>query len=96
MPSGRTTITTHLGEEFLKIFAAESLAEIKTIQVGQSPVNSIVEPRGRYAFVTNRQSNSVSVIDTELWEEIKTIKVGTNPFGIYLFNPGLGTMAGNR
>jgi YVTN family beta-propeller protein len=95
-PSGRTTITTHLGEEFLKIFDAESLGEIKTIQVGQSPVNSIVEPTGRYAYVTNRQSNSVSVIDTELWEEIKTIKVGTNPFGIYLFNPSLGTMAGNR
>jgi len=95
-PSGRMTITTHIGEDFLKIFDAEGLGEIKTIQVGKSPVNSIVEPTGRYAYVTNRQSNSVSVIDTELWGEIKTIKVGTNPFGIYLFNPSLGTMAGNR
>ena len=95
-PSGQTTITTHIGEGFIKIFDAESLGEIKTIQVGQSPVNSIVEPSGRYAYVTNRQSNSVSVIDTEQWREIKTIKVETNPFGIYLFNPSLGTMAGNR
>ncbi len=95
-PSGRTTLTAHLGEGFLKIVDADSFSEIKTIQVGQSPVNSIVEPSGRYAFVTNRQSNSVSIIDTELWEEIKTIKVGTNPIGIYLFNPSLGMMAGNR
>ena len=74
----------------------DSFREIKTIRVGQSPVTAIVAPSGRYAYVTNRQSNSVSIIDTELWEEIKTIKVGTNPFGIYLFNPGFGTMAGNR
>ncbi|MEE9291224.1 MAG: YncE family protein, partial [Alphaproteobacteria bacterium] len=47
-------------------------------------------------YVTNRQSNSVSIIDTVPWEEIKTIKVGTHPFGIYLFNPSQGTMAGNR
>ncbi len=59
-------------------------------------MNSIFEPSGQYAYVTNRQSNSVSIIDTELWEEVKTIKVGANPFGIYLFNPSLGTMAGNR
>jgi YVTN family beta-propeller protein len=95
-PSGRATLTTHIGEGFLKIFDADSFSEIKTIQVGQSPVNSIFEPSGRYAYVTNRQSNSVSIIDTELWEEIKTIKVGTNPIGIYLFNPSFGTMAGNR
>ncbi|MCZ6848334.1 MAG: hypothetical protein O7F75_05750, partial [Alphaproteobacteria bacterium] len=95
-PSGRTTLTTHIGENFLKVFDANSHREIKTIQVGQSPVNSIFEPGGRYAYVANRQSNSVSVIDTKLWEEIKTIKVGTHPFGIYLFNPSQGTMAGNR
>ena len=96
MPSGRTTLTTHLGESFLKVFDADSFREIKTIPVGQSPVNSIFEPGGRYAYVTNRQSKSVSVIDTERWEEVKTIKVGTHPFGIYLFNPNQGTMAGNR
>jgi YVTN family beta-propeller protein len=93
---GRTTLTTHIGEDFLKIFDADSFSDIKTIQVGRSPVNSIFEPSGRYAYVTNRQSNSVSIIDTELWEEVKAIKVGTNPFGLYLFNPSLGTMAGNR
>ena len=95
-PSGRTTLTTHIGQSFLKVFDADSFGEIKTIQVGQSPVNSIFEPGGRYAYVTNRQSNSVSIIDTVPWEEIKTIKVGTHPFGIYLFNPSQGTMAGNR
>ena len=95
-PAGQTTLTTHIGEDFVKIFDTDSFSEIKTIQVGRSPVNSIFEPTGRYAYVTNRQSHSVSIIDTELWQEIKSIKVGTNPFAIYLFNPDLGTMAGNR
>ena len=95
-PSGRTTLTTHIGQSYLKVFDADSFGEIKTIQVGQSPVNSIFEPGGRYAYVTNRQSNTVSIIDTVPWQVIKTIKVGTHPFGIYLFSPSQGTIAGNR
>jgi len=94
--SGRSTLTTHAGESFLKVFDAGNLKEVKTIQVDQSPVNSIFEPAGRYAYVTNWGGNTVSVIDVERWEVVKTIKVGRKPFGIYLFDPSQGKMAGNR
>ena len=95
-PSGRYTLTTHVGESFVKIFDAHTLKDIKTIEVGRSPVNSIFDSDGRYAYVTNWGSNTVSVIDANTWEVVKTIAVGTNPFGIYLFDSNQGTMAGNR
>ena len=95
-PSGRYTLTTHIGERFVKVFDAGTLKKVKTIEVGRNPVNAIVEPGGRYAYVTNWGSNTVSVIDVERWEVVKTIKVGTRPFGIYLFDPSTGKMAGNR
>jgi len=94
--SGRSTLTTHAGESFLKVFDAGNLKEVKTIQVDQSPVNSIFGPVGRYAYVTNWGANTVSVIDVERWEVVKTIKVGRKPFGIYIFDPSQGKMAGNR
>ena len=72
------------------------MKDIKTIEVGRSPVNSIFDSDGRYAYVTNWGSNTVSVIDANTWEVVKTIAVGTNPFGIYLFDSNQGTMAGNR
>lgn len=95
-PNARDTLTTHIGESFLKVFDASALKETKTIQVGRSPVNSIFESSGRHAYVANRQSNTVSVVDTVRWEVGKTIKVGTKPFGIYLFDPSRGQMTGNR
>ena len=95
-PSGRYAIVNHAGESFVKIFDAVSLQEVKTIPVGRSPVNAVFDPDERYAYVTNWGSHSVSVIDVERWEVVKTIKVGRNPFGIYLFDPSEGRMAGNR
>lgn len=95
-PSGRYTLTTHIGESFVKVLDAVTLKEVKTIEVGRNPVNAIFESGGRYAYVTNWGSNTVSVIDVKSWEVVKTIDVGTNPFGIYLFDPGQGKMAGNR
>ena len=95
-PSGRYTIVTHVGESFVKVLDAGTFREVKTIEVGKSPVNSVFDSGGRYAYVTNWGSNTVSIIDAKRWEVVKTIKVGTNPFGIYLFDPSQGTMAGNR
>ena len=39
---GRTTLTTHIGEDFLKIFDADSFSDIKTIQVGRRDRKSVV------------------------------------------------------
>lgn len=95
-PSGRYTLVTHMGDSIVKVFKADTFRDIKTLQVGKSPVNAVFRPDGRYAYVTNRRSGTVSVIDTERWEVVKTLTVGGNPFGIYLFDPTLGQMAGNR
>ena len=95
-PSGRYTLVTHMADGVVTIFDAATLRKIKTISVGKSVVNSAFRPDGRYAYVTNRLSGTVSVIDTERWEVEKTIQVGARPFGIYLFDPDLGTMTGNR
>ncbi len=59
-------------------------------------MNSVFNADGRYAYVTNWGSDTVSVIDAARWEVVKTIKVGSHPFGIYLFDPSQGSMAGNR
>ena len=69
---------------------------MKTIKVGKSPVNTAFGPDGQYAYVTNLASGTVSVIDMEKLEVAKTIEVGSKPFGIYLFDPRRGEMAGNR
>ena len=95
-PSGRFTLTTHMGDEVIKVFESNTFREIKTLKVGKSAVNSAFHPNGKFAYVTNRMSGTVSVIDTEKWEVKKTLKVGKNPFGIYLFDPKRGKMAGNR
>ncbi len=95
-PSGRYTLVTHIGESFVKVFDAGTFEEVKTIEVGRSPVNSVFDADGRYAYVTNWGSDTVSVIDAARWEVVKTIKVGSHPFGIYLFDPSQGSMAGNR
>ena len=95
-PSGHSTLTTHAGESFLKIFDTASLTEIKTIPVGKSPTNSIFDADGRHAYVTNWGSDTVSVIDVAEWREAKSIAVGRKPFAIYLFNPARGEMIGNR
>ena len=49
-----------------------------------------------YAYVTNRLSGTVSVIEADGWTVVRTLKVGEKPFGIYLFDPARGEMAGNR
>ncbi len=95
-PSGRYTLTTHIGDDVIKVFEADTFQEVTTLKVGKSPVNSVFHPDGRYTYVTNRQSGTVSVIDVERWEVVKTLTVGGNPFGIYLFDPTQGQMAGNR
>ncbi len=95
-PSGRYTLTTHIGDNLVKVFEADTLREVATITVGKSPVNSAFTPAGAYAYVTNRKSDTVSVIDVERWQVVKTIEVGTMPFGIYIFDPKTERMAGNR
>ncbi len=95
-PSGRYTVVTHMGDNVIKVFESETFREVKTVKVGKSPVNSAFRPDGRYVYVTNRLSGTVSVIDTADWKVAKTLKVGDKPFGIYLFDPTQGTMAGNR
>lgn len=95
-PSGRHTVVTHMGDDVVKVFEADTFQEVKTIKVGKSPVNAAFRPDGRYGYVTNQLSGAVSVIDTEGWNVAKTLKVGDKPFGIYLFDPAKGQMAGNR
>jgi YVTN family beta-propeller protein len=95
-PSGQYTLVTHIGDSVVKVFETATFREVKTLQVGESPVNSAFHPDGRYAYVTNRQSGTVSVIATDRWEVVKTLTVGGSPFGIYLFDPTQGQMAGNR
>lgn len=95
-PDGRFTITTHMGDEIVMVFDTRTFGLIETVTVGKSPVNSVFRPDGRYVYVTNSKSGSVSVIDAETWRVIKTIDVGGAPFGIYLFDPTRGVMAGSR
>ncbi len=95
-PSRRFAVTTHIADQMVKVFESGSFKEVKTIQVGQNPVNSVFHPDGRYAYVTNKASNTVSIIDVERWEAVKTLDVGNTPWGIYLFDPTRGEMAGNR
>ena len=95
-PSGRFTVVTHIGDDVIKIFEADTFKAVKTLRVGKSPVNTAFRPDGRYAYVTNRLSGTVSVIDMEGLEVVKTLEVGSKPFGIYVFDPSRGEMAGNR
>lgn len=93
---GQVTVTTHIGDQVVKVFDAEKVQPIKTIEVGLSPVNSVFQNDGRYVYVTNRVSGTVSIIDANRWVVTRTIKTGKTPFGIYLFDPTLGKMVGNR
>ncbi len=95
-PSRQYAITTHIDDQVVKVFESDTFREVKTIEVGQNPVNSVFRPEGQYVYVTNKASNTVSIIDTELWEVTKTLEVGKTPWGIYLFEPTSGEMAGNR
>ncbi len=95
-PDERFTTTTHMGDDIVKVFDTRTFALIETVTVGKSPVNSAFRPDGRYVYVTNSKSGSVSVINAETWRVEKTIDLGGAPFGIYLFDPMNGVMAGSR
>ena len=95
-PSSRYAVTTHIDDQVVKVFESDTYREVKTLEVGQNPVNSVFRPDGRYVYVTNKGSNTVSIIETERWEAVKTLEVGKTPWGIYLFEPTRGEMAGNR
>lgn len=45
---------------------------------------------------SDRTRRPPSVIDMEGLEVAKTLEVGGKPFGIYVFDPSRGEMAGNR
>ena len=85
-----------MGDNIVRVFDTVTFGLIETMTVGKSPVNSVFRPDGRYAYVTNSQSGSISVINAETWRVEKTIDVGGAPFGIYLFDPINGVMAGSR
>ena len=95
-PDSRHTVATHIGDSVIKVFDVGTRHEVMTVETGKAPVNSTFRPDGKYVYVTNRDSGTVSVIETATWSVAKALKVGEKPFGIYIFDPELGEMSGNR
>ncbi|MCH7913749.1 MAG: hypothetical protein IH856_12060, partial [Deltaproteobacteria bacterium] len=73
---------THIGDKVVKVIDARTFEVVKTIAVGNGPVNTVFRPDGKYAYVTNMRDDTVSVIDLSELEVVKTLKVGKTPFGL--------------
>ena len=59
---------------------------IKTISVGDEPINIVYNPTVKDIYVTNSGSDTVSVIDGATDTVIKTIDVGDEPRHL-VYNP---------
>ncbi|MES2767334.1 MAG: hypothetical protein V4642_15775 [Bacteroidota bacterium] len=67
----------------VKIYNANTLQEVKSIPVGNSPAEVTFSHDGKYAFAANSGSGSVTVIDPLLKTVVKTIAVGATPVGAW-------------
>lgn len=56
---------------------------VRTIPVGQFPIQSECSPNGNWLYVANRNSNSVTIINVNTLTVVKTIpSVGAQPHGV--------------
>lgn len=79
-----------------------AVSTVKTVPVGHSPTQVVVDPSAHNIYVVNSTSNSVSVIDSKALTVKKTIAVGSSPIAIaanppagmvYVANSGSGTIS---
>ena len=71
-------------QNIVYVFNAQTLAQITSIAVGNSPAGLAVAPSGRRLYVANRNSDSVSVIDTSSNTVVATVNVGAFPVDVAL------------
>ena len=69
--------------------SADNRSPTKTITVGTTPSEIVVNPSAHLAYVVNQGSDSVSVIDTQLLKVDATLTAGSSPIGIAV-NPSAG------
>ena len=75
---------------------------VATVNVGNCPVETMINPAGTKVYVTNYHSNTVSVIDAATNNVTAMVNVGLNPYGItvspdgtkvYVTNCGANTVS---
>jgi YVTN family beta-propeller protein len=66
----------------VSVIDTASLAVVKTIPVGTSPIGIAVNPAGTLVYAVNQISNSVSVIDAATNAVVGTIGLGSSPKGV--------------
>ncbi|MGL4397178.1 MAG: beta-propeller fold lactonase family protein [Hyphomicrobium sp.] len=75
--------------------AAQALAVVADIAVGQSPSGLAVTPDGRLLLSADRDSNAVSIIDIASRTRTGTVAVGERPFGITITPDGARAVTAN-
>ncbi|MFP5115954.1 YncE family protein [Bacillaceae bacterium C204] len=70
----------------VSVIDTEKNKVIKTIQVGEEPVEIDLTPDGKLAVVTNFDDDTISVIDTKKNKVIKTLPAGDSPVSIAILS----------
>jgi len=77
---------TNGGDNTVTAINAETLAEVATIPVGESPHGARPSPDGKWIFVANANDTTLSVIETASNTRLEEIEVGERPVQV-AFSP---------
>lgn len=74
-PDGQEVWVSSRGDDRVRIYAADTLEKLATIEVGRFPLRIILSPDGRYAVTSDLRDGALSVIDTDSRKVVRTIPV---------------------
>lgn len=81
---GQYGIIGHNAGTMITAVDLETFEPVATIDVGQTPQKTAIDPSGQYVYAILTREASVAVVDTHTWTVTANISLGTNPTGIFM------------
>lgn len=95
-PDGARLYVLCQGSRQVRVLDAKGYAEIKKIEVGETPRGFSLSPKGDRLYVANSWDDTISVIDTKSLETVATWSVGAEPSSVVEDRAGKHLFVANR
>jgi YVTN family beta-propeller protein len=82
LPGKETAYVTNVGDGTVSILNLSTNTVVKTVSVGDKPINLTSDARGRRVYVANSGSSTVSVINPASRTVVRTLQVDKSPHDI--------------
>jgi DNA-binding beta-propeller fold protein YncE len=95
-PGGRTLWTADSGGTTISAYRARDLAPLRSLDVGEAPLDIAISPSGRRALVTNGfyDRPGLAVVDLVAGRLVERMKVGPGAYAVAFGPDGTGYVAG--